>query len=361
MHISVYVRHFSDCPKKSDRYWKRCRCPKWLYCAEWKPDRRSAKTRSWENAEKQAREHEDGTQPPTGMTVSAAVSDYLSDKKEQNIGDEWRDRLDTELTNTLLPWCEAQGISQIAALEPEQLKAFRKTWTGGPLTRSKKQERLRSFFNYCHRHGWIKQNSAAMLSRIKVDRVPTDFFTEEEVAKILAAIDKYHARGAEIQKARQRARAMILLLRWSGLRLGDAARLERKMLGVDGRLFLYQAKTGDSVYVRLPEETVKSLREVPNSNSAYFFWSGNGDRKTVVDDWWRTLSRIFKHADLGKRAHPHMFRDTFAVHLLLAGVPLDQVSILLGHKSIKVTEKHYAPFCKARQDMLDEAVKKSWG
>jgi integrase/recombinase XerD len=55
-----------------------------------------------------------------------------------------------------------------------------------------------------------------------------------------------------------------------------------------------------------------------------------------------------------------MFRDTFAVHLLLAGVPLDQVSILLGHKSIKVTEKHYAPFCKARQDMLDEAVKKSW-
>jgi integrase/recombinase XerD len=356
MDAYVYTLHSAKCPNRANKFYRKCRCRKWVY--EFGARRRySAKTRSWEQAEKLIKSDD----RPTGMTVSAAVSDYLSDKKEQNIGDEWRDRLDTELTNTLLPWCEAQGISQIAALEPEQLKSFRKTWTGGPLTRSKKQERLRSFFNYCHRHGWVKQNSAAMLSRIKVDRVPTDFFTEEEVAKILSAIDKYHARGAEIPKARQRARAMILLLRWSGLRLGDAARLERKRLGSDGRLFLYQAKTGDSVYVRLPQETVNSLREVPNSNGAYFFWSGNGDRKTVVDDWWRTLSRIFKHADLGKRAHPHMFRDTFAVHLLLSGAPLDQVSLLLGHKSIKVTEKHYAPFCKARQDMLDDAVRKSWG
>jgi integrase len=44
-----------------------------------------------------------------------------------------------------------------------------------------------------------------------------------------------------------------------------------------------------------------------------------------------------------------MFRDTYAVELLLAGVPVDQVSLLLGHSSVKITERHYAPFCKARQ------------
>jgi len=41
-----------------------------------------------------------------------------------------------------------------------------------------------------------------------------------------------------------------------------------------------------------------------------------------------------------------MLRDTFAVELLLAGVPIDQVSILLGHASVKTTERHYAPFCQ---------------
>jgi integrase len=55
-----------------------------------------------------------------------------------------------------------------------------------------------------------------------------------------------------------------------------------------------------------------------------------------------------------------MFRDTFAVELLLAGVPIDQVSVLLGHKSVKITEKHYAPWVKARQNQLEKAVQMAW-
>jgi len=55
-----------------------------------------------------------------------------------------------------------------------------------------------------------------------------------------------------------------------------------------------------------------------------------------------------------------MFRDTFAVELLLAGVPLNQVSLLLGHSSVKITERHYAPFCKARQEQLAASVKLAW-
>jgi hypothetical protein len=55
-----------------------------------------------------------------------------------------------------------------------------------------------------------------------------------------------------------------------------------------------------------------------------------------------------------------MFRDTFAVELLLAGVPLDQVSLLLGHSSVKITGRHYAPFCKPRQEQLATSVKLAW-
>jgi integrase/recombinase XerD len=38
--------------------------------------------------------------------------------------------------------------------------------------------------------------------------------------------------------------------------------------------------------------------------------------------------------------HAHRFRDTLAVELLQSGVPMDRVSVVLGHSSIKVTEKH---------------------
>ncbi len=55
-----------------------------------------------------------------------------------------------------------------------------------------------------------------------------------------------------------------------------------------------------------------------------------------------------------------MFRDTFAVELLLAGNTIDKVSILLGHRSVKMTEKHYLPWVKARQEQLAASVQRSW-
>ena len=58
--------------------------------------------------------------------------------------------------------------------------------------------------------------------------------------------------------------------------------------------------------------------------------------------------------------YAHRFRHTFAVDLLLAGVPLERVAVLLGHQSIRVTEKHYAPWVHARQAQLEADVKRVW-
>ena len=58
--------------------------------------------------------------------------------------------------------------------------------------------------------------------------------------------------------------------------------------------------------------------------------------------------------------HAHRFRDTFAVGLLQAGVPIERVSVLLGHSSIKVTEKYYSPWVRARQEQLEADVRRSW-
>ena len=57
---------------------------------------------------------------------------------------------------------------------------------------------------------------------------------------------------------------------------------------------------------------------------------------------------------------PHRFRDTFTVELLLSGVPLERVSVLLGHSSTRITEKHYAPWGKDRQAQLEADVRRTW-
>lgn len=55
---------------------------------------------------------------------------------------------------------------------------------------------------------------------------------------------------------------------------------------------------------------------------------------------------------------PNRFRDTFAVELLLSGVPIERVSILLGHSSVRITEKHYAPWVRDRQVQLEADVRR---
>src|ERR1019366_6435591 len=73
----------------------------------------------------------------------------------------------------------------------------------------------------------------------------------------------------------------------------------------------------------------------------------------------RTFRRLCEIAGV-KGGHPHRFRDTLAVELLLEGVPMDRVSVLLGHSSVKITERHYSPWVQARQTQLESDLVRAW-
>ena len=153
---------------------------------------------------------------------------------------------------------------------------------------------------------------------------------------------------------------MILLLRYSGLRMQDAACLERARLDED-KLFLYQQKTGTPVYCPLSKPVVQKLAVLENANQQSFFYDGKSQPESMVKSWNRVFKKIGATADpTVPNCHPHRFRDTFAVSLLLKGVSLDSVSKLLGHSSIKITERHYPPWVKARQEQLESEVRRIW-
>jgi integrase len=305
------------------------------------------------------------------VTVEKAVDAYMTDARSRQLKPDTLQKLGRIFEKQLLPWAKTEGIEYLDQLDLDALLTFRSTWTECALVRSKKQERVKGFFWACFRRNFISQVPALGLSKIKTNQVPTDYFPQNEYDTILAAISGYgDPRGGflDVEDTRTRLRTLTLLMRWSGLRIRDAITLERNRLEGDS-LLLYQAKTGQPVYVPLPPYVVKALESIPDgpvANPRYFFWSGNGHPKSAVANWQRSYRRLFQLADIRKpdgkrkRCHPHMFRDTFAVEMLLAGVPIDQVSILLGHSSVKITEKHYAPFVKARQVQLQNSVREAW-
>jgi integrase len=165
-------------------------------------------------------------------------------------------------------------------------------------------------------------------------------------------------------------------MRWTGLRIRDAVTLERNRLSRDPAtgiwsVMVYQKKTGDPVYCPIPPDVAEALLTVPasqkgNTNETYFFWTGAGLPKTIVSNWQRSYGKLFRLAALKepggqpKRCHPHMFRDTFAVESLLAGMRLEEVSTILGHSSVRITERHYMPWVRARQESLNQSVMASW-
>jgi integrase len=68
---------------------------------------------------------------------------------------------------------------------------------------------------------------------------------------------------------------------------------------------------------------------------------------------------LFKLAKIS-RGYAHRFRDTFSAELLLAGVPMGEVSILLGHSNIKITQQHYSPWVRDRQLQLEADLERAW-
>jgi integrase/recombinase XerD len=184
-------------------------------------------------------------------------------------------------------------------------------------------------------------------------------FPREEMLRILAAADKYRdafpARGRENAL---RLRGLVLLLRFSGMRIGDAVSLTKDRLDGD-RLFLYTQKTGVAVNTVLPNFVLKSLAAIPKVTDRHFFWNGVTKLETVVGSWRKRLAKLFELAEI-KNGHPHRFRDTFAVELLLSGVPIEKVSVLLGHQSVRITEKHYSPWVRSRQEQLEADLQRAW-
>jgi integrase/recombinase XerD len=159
-------------------------------------------------------------------------------------------------------------------------------------------------------------------------------------------------------------KTFILLQRWSGLACMDAATLRRDALSDSNNISRERNKTDAGVFIPLPPAVAEMLRALPNDHPDHFFWNPERMKKTslvcMFGDWLRT---VFDKAGVRHSMSEmlsHRFRHTFAVEMLLAGVGIERVSKLLGHKTLRTTEKYYSAWVKERQQLLEAEVKEAW-
>jgi integrase len=316
--------------------------------------RKALDLRSWEAATKLIREWEvDG--PTENVSVKDACDRFLADVKSRGIGPAQTSKynlLTRELTSEL-------GTLAVKSISVDDLRKLREGWKLSAISASKKLERLRSFFSFCEASGWIEKNPAKSLKLPMLKQVPTMPYTTQEWNSILTAAEVFREIHTQVPELIERKlKALILLMRYSGLRISDAVSLKRDRIDSSGRLFLYQAKTGAPVQIPLPSLVINTLAALDDVEP-YYFWSGAGKVKSSITQWQERLKNLFVIAGI-PTGHGHRLRDTFAVELLQRGVALQTVSILLGHRSISTTERAYNPWVKSRQDALEAAVKLSW-
>jgi integrase/recombinase XerD len=371
--ITIFVRHSESCKYRGDEFEKRCRCPKHLrWTHERKQHRVSAHTRSWATAEDKKREIEDqlaGRTPevkPEQETrdTQSCIDIFLQDKKNQGITAKVIGKYTRELAR-LRAYCEGKHVYTVQGITRELLTGFCGTWPDlypSSYTRSKVRERVRSFLRYCFEAQWIPR--IPPLPKIKIDEPPTMPLTAAEYKGLLDAIPKTVADPVQ----RTKVHALIQLMRWSGLAIRDALLLKRSEIEHDTKKNIYRIvttrqKTGTDVSVPIKPEVAKELLAVLNGNPEYVFWSGKGEEESLAKGWAnRYIAPLFEAAKVESNGHmrSHRLRDTFAVDMLENGVPLEEVSKMLGHESIKTTERSYAKWVKGRQDRLDSLVMAAW-
>jgi integrase/recombinase XerD len=367
--LNLYRRHTADCKHskaQTPSAFTKCECPIWCYGnVNGKEIRQAVKLRDWTRATKRVEEWEKSGEFKVNKTLGMAIADYLADCKVRNIQDSTIESYAKILSHLRNFIGEKKPVELIAL---ENILAFRAGRKYTPLkkgsvergirpnTAIKEIQAVRSFFTFCVDQKWAQENPARKVKPPKDRSTPTMPFEPEEVQAILDACDILQDGNPDKRDlTRLRARARILVMLHTGFRISDVVKLRRKDVDLKtGRVRIVSQKTNIAQTGNVGE-ALESLKRLPN-DGPYFFWNGESKLRSAVGTARLSISRVLKTA--GVKGHPHRFRDTFSVELLKQGSDLRTVQLLLGHKSLKTTEEHYAPWVDSFQDKLDKETSK---
>jgi integrase/recombinase XerC len=239
----------------------------------------------------------------------------------------------------LRDYCDANGLERWQDIKSHHVRGFAASSHAAGLSPRSIHRRLsgvRGLMNYLVREGTITQNPATNISAPQVARKLPNTLDVDQMARLL------QIRGDDPVTVRDRA--MLELLYSSGLRLAELINLEPEDLDLDDGMVRVTGKGNKTRLVPIGKiarrAIVDWLRVRPKlaeaAESAVFV----GVRGRRISP--RTVQNRVHHwatkAGIPQHVYPHLFRHSFATHLMESSRDLRAVQELLGHADISTTQ-----------------------
>lgn len=386
-YLVLYKRHTASClvnemdiPARAKRYYMECPCPIWIVGrtqghlvprqSTGESDLKAAEAQRAIIIEKSkaiAREEAVKAQADSvfGPTIAECSEKYLASRKHE-LGEKTYGQHKL-LLDRLEQFCRERGAVYARNLSVDLLETFKVEGLPKDMADTSKGTavaKLRCFLRAAFRREWISEALVDKVTPHRASYEAKEPYTDEEVQKILEGSLKLKGGTHRYAKHPKTFRLLLELMLETGMRVGDAIQFDPKALTKGERLWVYsyvqqkqkKAEKQKHVEAYITDQLKKAFDECEWLSPRLPFAFGSSKNPSyLANEVYARMKTIGLRSGVSD-CRPHRLRDTFAVRKLLAGFQLEDVSRLLGHSSVKVTETYYAKWVASRKVRLERLL-----
>lgn len=275
------------------------------------------------------------------MNIDAAIDAFLNYiRTERRLSPKTVEAYSTDLALFLAFANDTLHVNEVEEVSHREVREWQMSQMEAGLDPNTVKRRLvsmRMWFKYMRREGWVEKDVMARISSPKVSKRLPVFFTEKEVSNIYDS----SLYGDDFEGCRDRL--LLCLLYETGMRRAELLALTDSSVDfVNGTIKVHGKRDKERI-IPIENELLDNikcylaLKEKREGCSEALLVRGNGSPLTNYD-----VSKVVKkymtplsHAD---RISPHVFRHSFATHLLNEGADIEAIKELLGHSDLSATE-----------------------
>jgi len=198
---------------------------------------------------------------------------------------------------------------------------------------------IRSFWRFLLEEDLTERNPAEMVDFPKLPKRLPGVLSREEVTKIIESAKEGSVSGV-------RDRSILELLYACGLRVSELCQLKLDQLDLEAGCLTASGKgkkqrivpMGESAKEWLKKYLQQSRPRLDKSGSSVYVYLNRQGKALSRQSVFKMVKKAALKAGVRTTISPHIFRHSFATHLLEGGADLRIVQVLLGHSDISATQ-----------------------